>query len=48
MQVSMKIKQRCLVCKEKLKKGDVIFIQKNNTVLCEKCVRDLKKKVPNA
>jgi len=47
MQISMKIKQRCLVCKKKLKKDDLIFIRKDNTVIHEQCLRELKK-APNA
>ena len=48
MQISIKIKQRCLACKEKIQKGDVIYIRKDNTVICDKCFRELRKKAPNA
>lgn len=42
MKISIKIKQRCLVCKDKLSVGEEICIQKDNTVIHKKCIPRLK------
>ena len=46
MLIKTKIKNKCLVCKQKLKKGEEITIVKNGVVIHSKgCVDKLKKYV---
>lgn len=44
MQISVKIKQRCLACKNKIKKGELIIIKKDGTIIHDDCLRILKKR----
>jgi len=47
MKISIKINQRCLFCKKKLKKGDAICIRKDNTVLHKDCIPQMRQVVEN-
>ena len=47
MQIAIKIKQRCLLCKHKIKKDDVILIRKNGTVVHDSCAKEVKKRLPS-